>query len=242
MRLLPSSWSLLQLPWSLLFLAGCASVSSPPPVDYTLALIRTGSTPPKLDQAARTAMFQGHFANMGKLARAGQLVMAGPYGKRRSAPDLRGIFVLDTADVAQAQAWAEGDPGFQQGEFRFEFHRLATAAPLRAQLAADLAREDEIARSGRKPAPGEGGRGYVWLHHADFVTAQRVLGALPAVLLFARLDADAALVLLDAVDAAAATALLAPLAGELGSHQLDEWFGSGLLTGLPGRAALALKE
>jgi uncharacterized protein YciI len=238
MRSLRSSWCVL----SLLLATGCASVSSPPQLDYTLVLIRTGNAPPKLDKPARAAMFQGHFANMGKLARAGQLVLAGPYGKQKSAPDLRGIFVLDTADPAQAKAWAESDPGFQQGEFRFEFHRFATSAPLRAQLAADLAREDEIARSGRQPAPGEGGRGYVWLRHADFDTARRVLGALPAVLLLARLDGDAALVLLDAADAAAASALVAPLASALGDHRLDEWFGSGLLTGLPGRAAAALKE
>ena len=238
MRSLRSSWCVL----SLLLATGCASVSSPPQLDGTLVLIRTGATPPQLDKAARQAMFQGHFANMGKLARQGQLVLAGPYGKQKSAPDLRGIFVLDTADPAQAKTWAESDPGFQQGEFRFEYHRFCTGAALRAQVAADLAREDEIARSGRQPAPGEGGRGYVWLHHADFTAVERVLGAQPWVLLLARLDDGAAMVLLDAVDAAAATAKLAPLAGELGDHRLDEWFGSGLLTGLPGRTAAAISR
>lgn len=211
-----------------------ASPSGPAPA-YTLVLIRTGPRTTPLAKAERDAMFQGHFGNMMRLARAGDLVMAGPYGQRKSAADLRGIMMLATADAAAAKALAETDPGFVQGEFRFEYHTVATDADLRAQLAADMAREDAIAASGRKPQPGEGGRGYVWLTSAESARLPAALVQHPSVLLQARLDGQGALLLLDAKDLATAQALLAPFAAELGDHRLDEWFGSGLLVDLPKR-------
>ncbi len=214
--------------------AACSSSPSPEtePV-YTLAVIRTGVSPPKLEKEARAAMFQGHFANMGRLAGEGKLVVAGPYGKTKTAPDLRGLFVLDTADEATARAWAETDPGFQQGEFRFEYHRLQTGAPLRAALAADLAAEEEAKQSGRTPEQAERIRPYVWVLCEDHDRAKAALGGHPSVLLFAREDAKAARVLLDAADAAAAEALLAPLAEKLGPHRQDEWYASRTLATLP---------
>lgn len=226
-----------------LLVAACATpppaAASGPAPAYTLVVIRTGPRTTPLAKAERGAMFQGHFDNMTRLARAGDLVMAGPYGQRRSAADLRGIMMLAVADAAAAKALAETDPGFVQGEFRFEYHTVATDADLRAQLAADMAREDAIAASGRKPEPGEGGRGYVWLTVDQRGRVPAALAQHPSVLLLARLDGDGALVLLDAKDLAAAQPLLAPFTAELGEHRLDEWFGSGLLVDLPtrGRAA-----
>lgn len=204
---------------------------------HTFVAIRTGPRTTPLAKAERGAMFQGHFDNMNRLARAGDLVMAGPYGKQKHASDLRGIFVLATADAAVAKALAETDPGFQQGEFRFEYTRIGTTADLRAQLAADLAREDAIAASGKKPAPGDGGRAYVWLWAPSFVAASAALAGSPAVLLAARCDDGRGLFLLDAPDLAAAQALLAPHKAQIGTCELDEWFGSGLLVDLPKRPA-----
>ena len=215
--------------------AAAAAPVAPRVATYTLALIRTGARSQPLDAAARREVFRGHFANMGRLARAGQLVLAGPYGQHKHADDLRGLFVLDTADRAAAQQWAETDPGFLATEFRFEFHTLRTAAQLRAQLAADLAREDAIQASGRTPAPGEGGRGYVLLTASDGAAAAAVLAGHSAVLLCGELDDRQAFVVLDATTKVAAGALLAPLAPRLGEYQLDEWFASGLLVDLPRR-------
>lgn len=228
-----------------LFAVLAASCASPPPPlgslpgeqVHTFVAIRTGPRTTPLAKAERGAMFQGHFDNMNRLARAGDLVMAGPYGKQKHANDLRGIFVLATADAGVAKALAETDPGFQQGEFRFEYTRISTTADLRAQLAADLAREDAIAASGKKPAPGEGGRAYVWLWAPDFFAASAALADRPAVLLAARCDDGRGLFLLDALDLAAAQALLAPQLAKLGTCELDEWFGSGLLVDLPKRSA-----
>lgn len=219
------------LPWS-----ACATAPAvPQPLECTLAILKTGPRTEPLSAEERTKIFGGHFANMERLARERQLLVAGPYGKQRSDPTLRGLFVLDTADPARAKELAETDPGFLAGVFRFEFHALSTTAALRAQIEAELAAQDAIAASGRQPEPGEGGRGYVWLTAVHGEAAASALAGHPAVLLFARLDRDGAFVLLDAKDLADATAKLAPLAPQLGEHRLDEWFGSGLLVELPRR-------
>lgn len=226
---------------ALLLLTGCTS--APPPLGslpgehvHTFVRLRTGTRGFPLAKEQRGAMFQGHFDNMNRLARAGELVLAGPYGRRRSADDLRGVFVLATDEPMRAQQLAETDPGFQQGEFRFEFTRFGTTADLRAQLAADLAAEDAIVASGREPKPGEGGRGYVWLWVNSYEAAQEALGGHPKVLLWGRCADGRGLLLLDAADHDAAQAVLAPVAARLGAHELDEWFGSGLLVELPRRA------
>lgn len=223
-------------------LAACAS--APPPLGslpgehvHTFVQLRTGNRGFPLAKEQRGAMFQGHFDNMNRLARAGDLVVAGPYGVRKSAADLRGVFVLATDDPTKAQQLAETDPGFQQGEFRFEFTRIGTTADLRAQLAADLAHEDAIVASGRTPKPGEGGRSYVWLWASSYDAARRSLDGQAKVLLWCRLDDGRGLLLLDAVDLDAAKELLAPVAHDLGAHELDEWFGSGLLVDLPRRTS-----
>lgn len=226
----------------LLLLVGCTL--SPPPLGslpgehvHTFVRLRTGSRAFPLAKEQRGAMFQGHFDNMTRLARAGELVVAGPYGVRKSADDLRGVFVLATDEPLRAQQLAETDPGFQQGEFRFEFTRFGTTADLRAQLAADMAAADAITASGRTPKPGEGGRAYVWLWAGSYDAARQALGGEARVLLWGRCADGRGLLLLDAADLDAAKALLAPVVERLGVHELDEWFGSGLLVELPRRTS-----
>ena len=227
-----------------LFLLPLGCASAPPPLGslpgehvHTFVRLRTGARPFPLAKEQRGAMFQGHFDNMTKLARAGELVVAGPYGTRKSADDLRGVFVLATDEPMRAQQLAETDPGFQQGEFRFDFTRFGTTADLRAQLAADMAALDAIAASGRTPKPGEGGRAYVWLWANSYDAARQALGGESKVLLWGRCADGRGLLLLDAADRDAASALLAPVVDRLGAHELDEWFGSGLLIELPRRAS-----
>src|SRR5690606_2111871 len=61
---------------------------------YVLVILKTGPTPLPRGEA-RDAMFQGHFANMKRLAAEGKLVLAGPLD---GVDGRRGIFVFDTAD------------------------------------------------------------------------------------------------------------------------------------------------
>jgi uncharacterized protein YciI len=226
---------------SLAFLLLAACSNAPPErgvrgLDCTLVLLKTGPRTEPMSREQQNEVFRGHFANMERLAKEGRLLVAGPYGKQKSDPSLRGIFVLDTGDRDAARALAETDPGFTSRVFRFEYHALTTAAPLRECSAADLAAREAIRASGRTPQPGEGGRSYVLLT-ADGREAHEALTDLPGVLLLARLDRTRTFALLDAKDLDAAAPLLAPCELRLGSYTLDEWFGSGKLAELPTMAA-----
>lgn len=217
--------------------AAASSASAPAEGRYTLVVIRTGPQSGQLPAEENQRAFAGHFANMTRMAEARQLVLAGPYGERRHAPDLRGIFVLDTAERAQAEAWAGTDPTTQAGVFRLEFHELATDAALRRVLEEDLAWHAREVAAGRMPPPGEGARPYVLLTAEDGERARRELAPLATgdggVLFLARLDGTRALALLDAQDAAEARARFAPQLEHLGAPELDEWFASAQLARLP---------
>lgn len=221
----------------LVVLTGCNSMpTASAELECTLVVLAAGPRTEPLTPEERTRVFGGHFANMERLSREGHLLVAGPYGKERTDPTWRGLFVLDTKDQARARQLAETDPGFVAGVFRLEYHSLTTTAPLRAHLARDLAAVDAIKATGRTPAPGEGGRGYVLLTATDGAAAGAALAKHPAVLLAARLDGTRAMFWLDAKDAAAARAAIADCTAALGTFTLDEWFGSGLLADLRGGA------
>lgn len=226
---------------TLLVLAGCQSASTEPSSssgpapssEYTLVLLKTGARREALSAAERSQVFGGHMGNIQKLAREKHLVVAGPYGKDKSDPSLRGLFVLDTADRLRAQALAETDPGFQAGVFALEYHEFSTDAPLRAFLAAELAAQEEAKQSGREVSPADGIRGYVLLTADNGDAAAEALAGNPAVLWFARLDKKRAFVLLDAKDEAMARDLLGAAALRFGAFRLDEWSASGRLAQLP---------
>lgn len=200
--------------------------------DLTLVYLRTG--PAKdLTREQQQEVFAGHFANMGKLARETRLLVAGPFGKQRSAPDLRGVFVLATGDREVARSWAESDPGVKSGVFVLEYHAIRTDAPLRAFLAAELKREDEAKAAGRTESMAETIRGYVLLIAEDGARAAAALAGHPAVLLFAEHDDTGAFAVLDAKDKAAAEAALASVGPQLGAHRLEEWAAAKGLEQLP---------
>lgn len=87
---------------------------------YVLVILKTG--PKRVpDGEERKAMFAGHFANMERLAKAGKLVLAGPFGED---PDgWRGLFVFAVADVEEARRLTGTDPVIVEGEMVAEYHR-----------------------------------------------------------------------------------------------------------------------
>lgn len=196
----------------------------------TLVHLKTGPKQPTKEEGAK--IFAGHFENMGRLAREGHLLLAGPYGKTKHDPDLRGVFVLATADRATATKLAETDPAVQAGVFVLEYHTFATNAPLERYLARELAIEDQATREGKKLAPGEGGRSYVMLTAENGDAAMSVLAGHPGVLLLGRLDGSKALALLDAKETKDVPTLLGPALDRLGNHVLDGWFGGGQIAKL----------
>ncbi|MGJ9416817.1 YciI family protein [Massilia sp. CMS3.1] len=93
---------------------------------YVLVILKTG--PNKMaDGEARTNMFKGHFANIGKLAGEKKLVLAGPLDGKEGR---RGIFVFNTPDIEAAKSWVATDPVIVNGEMVAEYHKFYGSAAL----------------------------------------------------------------------------------------------------------------
>ena len=76
------------------------------------------------DSASAEKIQKSHIANIGRLAREGTLIMAGPMGDET---DLRGIFILDCKDSMEAVSHVQSDTAIKTGRLRFEIHPWWTA-------------------------------------------------------------------------------------------------------------------
>ena len=95
---------------------------------YVLVILKTGPTK-VTDPEARKKMFQGHFANMERLAAEKKLALAGPLD---GVEGRRGIFVFATPDIETAKSYVATDPVIIQGEMVAEYHKLYGSAALMA--------------------------------------------------------------------------------------------------------------
>jgi len=86
---------------------------------YVLVILKTG--PRRVpDGKERDAMFAAHFANIGRLAKQGKLVLAGPFGD--DASGWRGLFLFAVPDIEQARRLTATDPVIVNGEMVAEYH------------------------------------------------------------------------------------------------------------------------
>lgn len=93
---------------------------------YVFVLLKTG--PNKVPAGpARDEMFQGHFANIERLAAEGKLVQAGPFD---GVDGWRGMFVLAVADIDEAKRIVATDPVIANGEMVAQFHQYYGSAAL----------------------------------------------------------------------------------------------------------------
>ncbi|VXC76281.1 YciI family protein [Massilia sp. 9I] len=93
---------------------------------YVFVILKTG--PKKIeDKAERDKIFQGHFANMGRLATEKKLVLAGPLDGKEGR---RGIFVIATPDIEEAKRYVDTDPVISSGLMEAEYHKLYGSAAL----------------------------------------------------------------------------------------------------------------
>lgn len=84
---------------------------------YVFALLQTGDTVARPDSVL-SGLFAGHMSNIERLAEEGKLVVAGPfYDVPREHGSWRGLFVLNTADTAEARVWVNQDPAVRAGVF-----------------------------------------------------------------------------------------------------------------------------
>jgi uncharacterized protein YciI len=83
---------------------------------YVIAFLKRGSTP-STDSIESARLQAAHMANINRLAKAGKLVLAGPfYGK----DSLRGIYIFDTDKIDSAKKWTQSDPAIQQGSLKMD--------------------------------------------------------------------------------------------------------------------------
>jgi uncharacterized protein YciI len=93
---------------------------------YVLVILKTGPT--KVPEGpVRIKMFQGHFANMQRLAAEKKLVLAGPLD---GTDGRRGIFVFATPDIDQAKSYVATDPVIVNGEMVADYHKFYGSAGL----------------------------------------------------------------------------------------------------------------
>ena len=194
---------------------------------YTLVYLRTGPKNGQLPAAENREAMDGHFSNMARLAQEKKLVVAGPFGENNHDKTLEGLFVINSADRAQATEWAGTDPGTRAGLFVQDQHDFSTDAPLVAMLERVLAIDAKALAEGKKRNPGEGARAYVILTCDKFEVAQRELDPLlksGGVFLLAKVDGSQAFAVLDATNVADAQKKFATVIEHIGNCVLDDWY------------------
>ena len=83
---------------------------------YVIAFLKKG---PNRDRSKEesAALQAAHMENIGRLAEAGKLVLAGPF---LDDGDLRGIYIFDVETVEEAQKLTQTDPAIQAGSLVME--------------------------------------------------------------------------------------------------------------------------
>lgn len=95
---------------------------------YVLAILKTGPNDAEItDEEKRKELFAGHFANMGRLAEEGKLVLAGPLDGKMLR---RGIFIFNVATIDEAKELVKTDPSIKAGVFDVEYHKYYGSAAL----------------------------------------------------------------------------------------------------------------
>lgn len=85
---------------------------------YVFALLKKG--PNRNHDSVTAAQIQkGHLENIGRLAKEGKLLLAGPF---LDDGDVRGIFVFNVTSVEEARELAETDPAIHAGRLAVELH------------------------------------------------------------------------------------------------------------------------
>lgn len=92
---------------------------------YFFVMLKKGSRRDEVkDTAIINQLQRGHMANIGRLAKEGKLLVAGPFGDNG---DWRGIFILDAATMEEAEALVKTDPAIAAGRLDYEIHPWWTA-------------------------------------------------------------------------------------------------------------------
>jgi uncharacterized protein YciI len=93
---------------------------------YVMAFLKKGPNRNQ-DSAEAERLQEAHMANIGRMAREGFLVLAGPF---EDDGDLRGIYLFNVSTVEEAQRLTETDPAVKAGRLVMELHPWYGSAAL----------------------------------------------------------------------------------------------------------------
>lgn len=93
---------------------------------YVMAFLKSG--PNRGQDSTEAAQLQrAHMDNIGRLAEAGKLSLAGPF---LDGGDIRGIYIFNVETIEEAKALTETDPAIQAGRLVMELHPWYGSAAL----------------------------------------------------------------------------------------------------------------
>ena len=93
---------------------------------YVMVLLKKGPTT-ITDTVKRNALQRAHLDNIGKLAKEGKLILAGPF---MDNTELRGIYLFAVDSLEEAQQLAKTDPAVIAGTLIMELHPWYGSAAL----------------------------------------------------------------------------------------------------------------
>jgi uncharacterized protein len=94
---------------------------------YVFCILKTGSNTTATAEEKKK-YFEGHMANINRLAKEGKLAVAGPFMKNER--NYRGIFIFNCKTVEEAQKLVETDPAVQAKIFEVELTPWYASAAL----------------------------------------------------------------------------------------------------------------
>lgn len=98
---------------------------------YQFVILKTGNTIIDNKDSVNT-LFRGHMENIGRLADAGKLVIAGPFGKNDK--QYRGLYIFKTKDKAETENLLKTDPAISAGLLEAEIYPWYGSAALEMYL------------------------------------------------------------------------------------------------------------
>jgi uncharacterized protein YciI len=93
---------------------------------YVLVFLKKG--PNRLtDSLARAKLQKAHLENIGRLAKMGKLILAGPFMDNQ---EIRGIYLFAVSSVEEAKEFTQTDPAVKAGSLIMELHPWYGSAAL----------------------------------------------------------------------------------------------------------------
>jgi uncharacterized protein YciI len=207
-------------------------------VDYVLVYLRRGPSAESRTEEQRAATQSAHLAEIERMARHGDLLVAGPFDAENTHPEIRGIYVLDVQNLDFARGLSLSDPAVQAGVLVPELLTWQGDRALR-----DVHAQDLESMSTDQAATEEGAvfnmRRFVLVDAVLSGDAEPALAQLRSrgeMLFFGRVTGGAerrAIFLLDAGSVEQAMSLLAAAGNSITNVQAIPWWGSANLARLP---------